>query len=129
MRLYKRKSRRTRKRATPTGDPLRRWIESGSPVEKMLEITVPRSDDRNCMRRSSTIGTSSRPTGLKISEIAPVSASPCSLSSTGTTTTRPTTTASNTPCGAPRLSSIISSSLPSLVGEGGGSKLSATSFI
>nr|DAD33282.1 TPA_asm: hypothetical protein HUJ06_012133 [Nelumbo nucifera] len=99
MRLYRRKRRRRRKRATPTGDPLRRWMESGWPVavEKTLDSTVPRSDDRNWMRSRSMMGTNSSPTGVNISEIAPVSASPWSPISAGTTTTRLTTTANNTP--------------------------------
>ena len=52
------------------------------------------------------MGRSSRPTGLRSSEIASVMASPWSPTKKGTTTTMATTSARSIPWGAP-LSSII----------------------
>lgn len=103
---------RMRNNATPTGEPLRRWIVSGSPVENMEETKEPRSEERNWIVRRRMIGRRRRPTGLRSSEMASVMPSPCSPTRNGTTTTMATTTASRTPCGAlppwpPCLSSII----------------------
>ncbi|OMO53645.1 hypothetical protein CCACVL1_28481 [Corchorus capsularis] len=99
---------RKRNRATPTGEPLTRWMVSGSPVEKMLETKEPRSEERNWMVRRRMMGRRRRPTGLKSSAIASVMASPWSPNRNGAKTTMPTTTASIIPCGGPPcLSGII----------------------
>ncbi|KGN57119.1 hypothetical protein Csa_011541 [Cucumis sativus] len=100
---------RTRKRATPTGDPVTRWMESGSPEEKMAETKEPRSEERNWMVRRRRMGRRRRPKGLRRSEMASVRASPWSPSRKGTTMTMATTTASRMAWGAPPWrSSIIS---------------------
>ncbi|MED6130297.1 hypothetical protein PIB30_000196 [Stylosanthes scabra] len=104
-RLYKRKRMRTRKSATPTGEPVARWMVSGSPV-KMAETKEPRSEERNWIMSRRMIGRSRRPRGLRSSEIASVMASPWSPRKNGTTTTMATTIARSIPWGAP-LSSII----------------------
>ena len=99
---------RTKTSATPKGDPLTLWIVSGSPVEKMLEMKEPRSEERNWIVRRRIIGRRRSPTGLKSSEMASVMASPWSPTRSGTASIMATTTASRTPWGAPAcLSSII----------------------
>lgn len=100
---------RARNNATPTGDPLTRWIELGSPVEKMLEMNEPLSEERNCIVRRRIMGRRRKPTGVRRSEMKSVMASPFSPSSVGTNMTATTTTAKRTPCGGPRrcCSSII----------------------
>lgn len=91
----------TRKSATPKGDPLTRWMVSGSPVEKIAETNEPRSDERNWIVRRRMIGKRRRPSGLKSSDMASVTASPWSPRRKGTITTMATTTARRMPCGAP----------------------------
>lgn len=87
----------TEKSATPNGDPLTLWIVSGSPVEKMVEMKEPRSEERNWMVRRRIIGSKRSPTGLKRSEMASMMASPCSPMRVGTARTMATTTASRIP--------------------------------
>ncbi|KAE8736043.1 hypothetical protein F3Y22_tig00000218pilonHSYRG00252 [Hibiscus syriacus] len=85
----------------PKREPLTRWMESGSPVEKRAETKEPRSEERNWIVRRSRMGRRSRPSGVKRSEMASVMASPRSPSKNGANTTMTTTTASITPWGAP----------------------------
>ncbi|KAL4388371.1 hypothetical protein GQ457_09G023780 [Hibiscus cannabinus] len=67
---------RRRNTATPNGEPLARWMESGSPVEKTAETNEPRSEERNWIVRRRIMGKRRRPSGVKISEMASVMASP-----------------------------------------------------
>lgn len=96
--LYNRIKMRRRKRATPTGDPLRRWMVSGSPVENMAETKEPRSEERKWMARRRRMGRRKRPNGLISSENASVTWSPTRK---GPTTTMATTNARSMPWGAP----------------------------
>ncbi|CAL5346939.1 unnamed protein product [Camellia sinensis] len=97
-----------RTRATPTGEPPARWMESGSPVEKMEEMTEPpESEERKWMTRRRTMGRRRRPTGLRSSAMKPVIASPWSPSMVGTTISNTTTTAKRTAYGGPWRSSIM----------------------
>lgn len=118
IRLYSKSRTRTRTRATPMGEPLTRWMDSGWPVEKKPEKAEPVSEERKMMTRRRPTGRSRRPTGLKSSAMNSVRASPWSPTMSGTTITATTTTANRTPYGAPpwRSWSIIFSVGGCLVG-------------
>lgn len=105
--LYKRNKISIRNSATPKGEPLARWMESGSPVEKMLDINEPRSEERNWMTRRRMMGKRRRPMGLSSSEMASVMAWPWSPRRSGAATTMQTTKARRMPCGGAALRSSI----------------------
>lgn len=82
-------------------------MESGSPVEKMLDMNEPRSEERNWMTRRRMTGKRRRPKGLRSSEMASVMASPWSPRRSGAATTVHTTTARRMACGGAALPSSI----------------------
>ncbi|KAL9667071.1 hypothetical protein QQ045_001417 [Rhodiola kirilowii] len=100
-RLTKRRTTRMSKTATPTGEPLARWMELGSPEEKTAEAKEPCSEEKKWMRRRRAMGRRRRPSGLRSSEMVSVKASPWPPTVKAMKTLRTTTTARIIPCGGP----------------------------